>query len=110
MYKRGSLPIYFNNIPVTQTNVQKNIGLHLDEKLNYNTHVKEKLIKAYKGIGLLRDLSNKLPRQAFVTIYKAFIRPHLDYGDILYDKPNNEAFINKIEEAEYDAALAIIGN
>ena len=28
-----------------------------------------------------------------VTIYKAFIRPHLDYGDILYDKLNNETLI-----------------
>ena len=39
----------------------------------------------------------------------AFIRPHLDYGDIAYDKPNNETFINKIEKAQYDAALAITG-
>ena len=27
----------------------------------------------------------------------------------MYDKPNNEAFINKTEKAQYDAALAIIG-
>ena len=71
--------------------------------------IKEKLSKVYKGIGLLRNLSNKLPRQALVTIYNAFIRPHLDYGDIVYDKPNNETFINKIEKAQYEAALAITG-
>ena len=101
--------IYFNDIPVTQNTVQKHIGLYLDEKLNYNTHIKEKIGKVYKGIELLRNLSNKLPRQALVTIYKAFIRPHLDYGDIVYDKPNNETFVNKIEKAQYDAALAITG-
>ena len=27
-----------------------------------------------------------------------FIRPHLEYGDILYDKPDNESFQNKIEK------------
>ena len=37
-------------------------------------------------IGLLKKLSNLLPRQALVTIYKAFIRPQLDYGDIIYDQ------------------------
>ena len=37
------------------------------------------------------------------------IRPHLEYGDIVYDKSNNEAFIKKIEKAQYDAALAITG-
>ena len=107
--KEDHPPIYFNDIPVTQTTVQKHIGLYLDEKLNYNTHIKEKLSKVYKGIGLLRNFFNKLSRQALVTIYKAFIRPHLDYGDIVYDKPNNETFINKIEKVQYDATLAITG-
>ena len=36
--------------------------------------------------GLLRKLQNLLQRFALITIYKAFIRPYLDYGDILYDK------------------------
>ena len=79
--KRGSKedhpPIYFNNISVTQTTVQTHIGMYLDEKLNYNTHIKEKHSKVYEGIELLRNLSNKLPRQALVTIYKAFMKPHL---------------------------------
>ena len=101
--------IYFNNIPVTQTSLQKQIGMYLDEKLNYNTYIKEKLSRVYKGIGLLRNLSNKLPRQALVTIYKAFLRPRLDYGDIVYDKPDNETFIYKIEKAQSDAALAVTG-
>ena len=41
-------------------------------------------------------------------MYKAFIRPQFDYGDIVYDKLNNETFINKIEKAQY-AALTITG-
>ena len=67
--KEDHPPIYFNDIPVTQNTVRKHIGLYLDEKLNYNTHIKEKLSKVYKGIGLLRNFSNKLPRQALVTSY-----------------------------------------
>ena len=90
--------IYFNDIPVTQTTAQKHIGMYLGEKCNYNTHIKETLSKVYKRIGLLRNLSNKLLRQALATIYKAFIRPHLDYGDIVYDKPYNETFLNKTEK------------
>ena len=37
------------------------------------------------------------------------MRPHLDYGDIIYDQPNNECFIQKIERIQY-AALAITGS
>ena len=57
----------------------------------------------------LRKLSNKLPRQGLITIYKPFLRPHLDYSDIVYDEPNNETFINEIEKGQHDAALTITG-
>ena len=33
----------------------------------------------------------------------------IDYGDIIYDQPQNESFCDKIESAEYKAALAITG-
>ena len=57
-----------------QTNVQKHIGLYLDEKCN--TH-KRSLLARFTGLGLLRNLSDKFPKQALVTIYKTFIRLHL---------------------------------
>ena len=60
-------------------------------------------------IGLVRRLSANLPRNALRTIYKSFIRPHLDYGDILYDKPSNDSFQYKMEKVQYRACLAITG-
>ena len=42
-----------------------------------------------------------------LTIYKSFVRPHLNYGDISYDKPNNGNFQNKLEKGQYRACLAI---
>ena len=44
-----------------------------------------------------------------MTIYKSHIRPHLDYGDIIYDQPHIDSFINKVESVQYNAALAITG-
>ena len=51
-------------------------------------------------IGLIKRFSVNVPRNALLTIYKSFIRPHLDYGYVLYDKPNNENFQNKIEQVQ----------
>ena len=34
------------------------------------------------GMGIIRDLNNMLPRSALLTIYRSFIRPHLDYSDV----------------------------
>ena len=50
--------------------------------------------KIDKTIGLLRKLQNLL-LTALLTIYKAFVRHHLDYGDILYDQAFNLSFYQK---------------
>ena len=60
-------------------------------------------------ISLIISLAITLPRDALLTIYKSFVRPHLDYGDIIYDQPQNESFCNKLESIQYNAALAITG-
>ena len=52
---------------------------------------------------------NVLPRRALLTIYKCFIRPNLDYGDFIYDQPNNGSLFSKIESVQCNAALAITG-
>ena len=69
----------------------------------------QKITQANKGIGVIKKLGNNLPRDALLTIYKSFVRPHLDYGDIIYDQPQNESFCNKLESIQYNAALAITG-
>ena len=64
--------------------------------------------KVNKAIGLLRKLYNTLPRLPLLTIYKSFIRPHLDYGDIIYDQAYTASFQQKIESAQYNSVLAFI--
>ena len=46
---------------------------------------------------------------SLLTIYKSFIRPHLDYGDIIYDQPSNNRLSEKTESIQYNAELAITG-
>ena len=101
--------VYFNNIPVSSTSVHKHFGMLLDDKLSYEHHLKSVLNKVKKTIGLLRKFQQILPRQSLITIYKSFIRPHLDYGDIVYDRAFNESFHKNLESIQYNAAIAITG-
>ena len=48
-------------------------------------------------------------RAALLTIYKPFLRPHLDYVDIIYYRAFNKSFQNKLKSVQYNAALAITG-
>ena len=50
-----------------------------------------------------------LPREALLTIYKSFIRPHFDYGDVIYDQSYNDLFHAKLESYQHKAALALTG-
>ena len=94
--------ISFNNSPVVSVPFQKQLGLILDRKLYFDHHLKDKISKANKGIGLIRRLYNFLPRRALVKIYKSYIRPHLDYGDMIYNQPHKESFIQKIRHALHE--------
>lgn len=101
--------IYFNNSAITASDSHKHLGLTLDPKLAFDHHIREKTLKANKGIGIINRLRTFLPRMSLLIIYKAFVRPHLDYGDIIYDNPGNDSFTQKLESIQYNACLAITG-
>ena len=102
-------PLLFNNSNVSQVNSQTHLGVILDGKLTFEEHLKNVFNKKNKAIGLLRKLSNLLPRQALVIIYKVFVRLHLDYGDVLYDQAFKNSFHAKMESIQYNACLTITG-
>ena len=101
--------IYFNNKSVKEVRSQNHLGMILNTKLNFQEHLKNVLDKVNKTIGLLLKLQNVLPRRPLLTIYKSFIRPHLDYGDVIYDQRYNNSFHQELESIQYNAALAITG-
>ena len=89
-------PLLFNNNNVSQVNSQTHLGVILDVKLTFEEHLKNVFNKTNKTIVLLKKLSKLLPRQALVTIYKAFVRRHLDYVDVLYDQAFTNSFHAKL--------------
>ena len=51
-------------------------------------------------------------REVLDQVYKLYIRPHLEYGDIIYHKfdPNMHLeFTKKLEQVQYSAAFAVTG-
>ena len=60
-------------------------------------------------IGIMKWLSLSISHNSLLTIYKSFIHPHLDYADIIYDKPGNVNFESKLERVQYNACLSITG-
>ena len=90
--KENYPPLQFNGINVQIADSQKHLGLMLDSKLNFNEHNENKITKCKKIIELMKKLFLILFRNSLLTISKSFVRPNLDYTDIIYDKPLNESF------------------
>ena len=68
---------------------------------------------------MLKHLSNYLPRKTLNQLYKLYVWPHLEYGDIIYHIPAKiwdvghnitlPKLMDKLESVQYSAALVITG-
>ena len=108
----------FNGSAVIKVNEQKHLGLIFESGVSFKKHLSEKITKAKKNIGILKHLSKFLPLNT-LQMYKALVRSHLDYCDVLYDVPSKThhppldrmlgSLMEKVERIQYQAALAITG-
>lgn len=107
-------PLIFNGNPVAKEEEQKHLGLTLRPNLSFQKQLNEKLKKARKNIGLIKHLNRYLPLKALCQMYKSFVRPHLDYCDVIFHEPHKAnmsliAPMEEIEKVQYKAALAVTG-
>ena len=74
--------MFFNGSEVAVKTEHKHLSTILDSKLNFQSHIREAVIKARRGIGIIRYLSKYVSWDVLDQIYKFYVRPHLYYGDI----------------------------
>ena len=98
----------FNGIPVAREGHTQHLGVHLDSRLNFCKHITEAIRKATKGLSLMKFLSKYVSRRILDLTYKLYVRPHLDYGDVIYHN-QREDLMNLIEQVQYKAALIVTG-
>ena len=100
------------NDKIERTSQHKHLGMQLDSELNFQSHINEAIGRARRGIGMIRYLSRYVSREVLGQVYKLYVRPHLDYGDIIYHKYDPEmclSFTQRLEQTQYSAALAVTG-
>ena len=70
------------------------------------------ITKARKGIGVIRFMAKYVMCDVLDQMYKLYVRPHLDYGDLIYhrdDPEMNSSLTKHLESVKYFAALAVAG-
>ena len=88
--------LHFNNNIVLETPYQKHPGI-FDASLTFEEHLKVITTKVNKIIRMLWQLQKSLLRLVLITVYKAFVKPHLDCGNIIYDEAYSKRFHQTFE-------------
>ena len=91
------------NLERVQTYPQ--LGLHFNQHMSWSNHIDEQISKAGKKIGLIWKLSCSIPRFAVENIYTAYIRPQIEYANVVYANCTKEQS-TRLEALQRRAAIA----
>ena len=73
------------NHQISEVNSHKHFGLYFSNDCTWHQHIRYITDKAWIRINILRKLKFILDRKSLKTIYTAFIRPLIEYGDVIWD-------------------------
>ena len=63
---------------------EKDLGIIFDPHLSFDVHINKIINKANQMIGLIKRTFTYLNRDILVKLYKSLVRPHLEYGNIIW--------------------------
>lgn len=72
------------SVPLQVVDEVKDLGIILDTKLSFSSHISSLTMKCYKLLGFIYRTSKGLSSEAFVLLYLALIRSLLEYGCIVW--------------------------
>ncbi|MEW8191406.1 MAG: reverse transcriptase family protein [Candidatus Thiodiazotropha endolucinida] len=78
-------PLFMQNHLISEVDSHKHLGLYFSNDCTWHQHINHITVKAWARINIMRKLKFKLDRKSLETIYTAFIRPLIEYGDIIWD-------------------------
>ena len=78
---------------------EKDIGVIVDDQLKFEDHMYEKIKKANNMMGLIRRSFIHLDEEMFLKLYKALVRPHLEYANVIWH-PTKIKDITAIENVQ----------
>lgn len=87
---------------------EKDLGIIVDNKLNFRQHIQTAVNKANRILGTIRRTYTYLNERSFCLLYKALVRPHLEYGASIWN-PHKIQDINLLENVQRRATKLIPG-
>ena len=92
-------PLFMQNHQISKADSRKHLWLYFSNDCTLHQQINYITVKAWARINIMRKLKFKLDRKSLEIIYTAFIRPLIEYGDIIWDNCSQyeKQELNKIQ-------------
>ena len=100
--------LFMNDIMLKETDMHKHLGLLFTNTCDWSKHVVNISEKASIGLNLMKALKFRVSRKSLEKIYFAYIRPLLEYSDVVWDNCST-ATKKQLDAIHFDAARIISG-
>ncbi len=101
-------PIIMQNQQVVEVTEHKHLGIFISQDGTWHAHIDYITAKAWQRINIMRKLKFRLDRKSLQSIYIAFIRPVLEYADVVWDNCTGYE-LEDIEKIQIEAARIVTG-
>ena len=110
--KQNSLRTYhlYDNegreVELDRSEGEKDIGVLVDEHLNFSRHIQQQVNQANSIMGLIRRTYTYLDEQSFRYLFQALVRPHLEYAAAVWS-PYKVRDVENIENVQRRATKLV---
>ena len=100
--------LYMNQILIETVSTHKHLGLILSSDAKWTSHISIIIDKAWQRIGVMRALKFLLNRKSLERMYFSFVRPLLEYADVVWDNIS-DSLKHDLESVQNEAARIVTG-
>lgn len=101
-------PVSIKDVVITESISHKHLGITLQNNGKWNDHITEIIGRAQKRVDILRGLMFRLDRRSLEKLYISFVRPILEYSDVVWDNITDQQS-TELEAVQLAAARVITG-
>jgi hypothetical protein len=99
-----------NGETIVKVSSHKHLGVHLTNDLSWNLHAEKTAQKANKCLGVIRPLKHRLDRRSLESLYISYVRPVIEYADVVWDVPaDNRHTLDILNKVQKEAAKVVSG-
>ena len=97
-----------NQSQITEVEFHKHLGVTFSNNCTWHSHLEIIKSKSWKRINIMRKLKFELDRKSLQTIYFSFIRPLLEYADVVWNNCTKYES-DDLEKIQNEAARIVTG-